>query len=52
MTRARIQLFIVESAEEKAAPVVETLTEGVHEPLVDVTHKNDAEVSHVSESKI
>lgn len=45
ITRARIQLFLIESDESAVASVVKLLTEDVSQSLVEVTRPNDANVS-------
>lgn len=45
VTRARIQLFLIESDETAIASVVTLLTQDVPESLVEVTRQNDANVS-------
>jgi len=45
VTRARIQLFLIESNEAAIASVVKLFTQDVPESLVEVTRLNDANVS-------
>lgn len=45
VTRARIQLFFIESDETAVASIVKLLTQDVPESLVNVTRLNDANVS-------